>query len=255
VTWRAARGGTVLADLRQEGCLKLRFPRGARAEATLLNSSGGVAAGDRLTITAMLGAGAEAAISTQSAERIYRALPDDGAARIDARLTLEPGAALDWLPQETILFDGCALDRQLDVALHHSARFLGIESLVFGRAAMGETVREGALHDRIRIRRDGALIWHDAIRLHGPIAAILQRPAVAAGRHAVATLVHVAPEAEALCEALRAALETAPGEAGVSAWNGMLVARLLADSSLLLRRTVLACLAALGRAPPRVWNC
>ena len=84
------------------------------------------------------GPGTSATIASQAAERIYRALPGQTAS-IATTLHAEPGAALEWLPQETILFDRCALDRRLDIHLAPDAWFLGVESLVFGRAAMDET--------------------------------------------------------------------------------------------------------------------
>ena len=107
------------------------------------------------------------------------------------------GACAEWLPQETILFDRCAVDRRLDVELADDAWFLGVESLVFGRAAMGEQVRQAWLRDGIRIRRDGRWLLHDAVRLDGEVDAALRRPAIAGGARAMATLVHVAPDAEA----------------------------------------------------------
>ena len=98
------------------------------------------------------------------------------------------------------------------------ASFLGVETLVFGRAAMGERVRTARLRDLIRVRRGNDLLLHDAIRLEGEVDAVLARPAVAAGARALATVVHVAPDAEARLDRVR---EVAPA----SAWNGMLVAR------------------------------
>ncbi len=258
VTLRRRGGETVLAGLRQEGCLKARFPRGGAAgwrDVVVLNSSGGIAGGDRLTLNFRLQPGARACLAAQAAERFYRALPDSAPARVASRITLDPGAAVEWLPQETILFDGAALDRRLDVEMSADGWFLGVESLVFGRAAMGETLRQGMLRDLIRVRRAGRLLLHDAVRLAGDIAATLARPAIAAGARAVATIVHVAPDAEARLPAVRAALEGA--DAGASAWDGMLLARLLAADSAALRRMVTAALASFrgARSLPRVWQC
>ncbi len=163
-------------------------------EAVLLNSSGGVAGGDVLATSIVLGEGTSATIATQSAERFYCALSDDPPAQVRNTVTLAAEAAISWLPQETILFDGCAMDRQLDVDMHSTARFLGVEALVFGRAAMGEVVASGRVSDLIRVRRDGHTLLHDATRLHGPIAEILARPAVAGPHRAVATLVYVAAD-------------------------------------------------------------
>jgi urease accessory protein len=251
---------TVLDELRQVGCLKARLPRRAVSgwmDLVMLNTGGGVAGGDRLDLSFRVGAGGQATIAAQAAERFYRALETDPPSRVRTQLTVAAGGALEWLPQETILFDGSAIDRSLDIDLAESARFVGVEMLVFGRAAMGERVRAGRVRDAIRVRRGRRLIWHDAVRLDGDIDALLRRPAIANGAGAVASLVHVAPEAERLVDAVRAALDGLPAESGVSAWNGMLVARLLTSGAAPLRACVIAALGALreGRMLPRVWLC
>ena len=248
----------MLRDLRQEGCLKARFPRPvARTEAITLNTAGGIAGGDRLSTSIMLHQGAAATIAGQAAERCYRALPGDTPAHARASLTLGEGAALEWLPQETILFDGCALDRQLRVRMAGSACFLGIEALVFGRAAMGEQVRHARIADLIHVERDGRPVLHDAIRLHGAVAETLGRPAIAGANRALATVVYVGADAAARLDGVRAGLATADAEAGASAWDGMLVARILARDGACLRAAIVAGSAALrdGRPWPRVWQC
>ena len=249
---------TMLDELRQVGCLKARFPRRVMPgwlDVVTLNTGGGVAGGDRLDVAIRVGADAQATVAAQAAERFYRSRGADAPSRVRTRLTVEAGAALDWLPQETILFDRCALDRRLDVDLAADARFLAVEILVFGRSAMGETVRNGWLRDLIRVRRGGALLLHDAIRLDGEVDAALQRPAIGGGAAVVATIVYVAPDADAKLDAVRAAL--GPGEAGASVWNGMLIARILGAASAPVRATVLAALHVLrdARALPRVWLC
>lgn len=249
---------SVLADLRQEGCLKARFPLPAGwFEAVTLNSSGGVAGGDTLDSTFVVGEGACATFTAQAAERFYRARHTDPPARLRTRITVGATAAVEWLPQEAILFDGAALNRALTVDLAADAWFLATESLLFGRAAMGERVGALRLVDAIRIRRAGRLILHDAVRIAGDAAALLARPAVTGGGAAVATVVHVAPDAEARRDRLRVAWANAPAETGATAWDGMLLGRVVARDGAALRATVLAGLAALrdGRAVPRVWAC
>jgi urease accessory protein len=99
--------------------------------------------------------------TTQTAERAYKAtgLP----ARMDVRLTVGPGGWLDWLPQETIVFDRANLDRRTTIDLAPGAGCLALEAVVLGRAAMGETVREIRFRDRREIRRDGAPLWIDPL--------------------------------------------------------------------------------------------
>jgi urease accessory protein len=249
---------TALANLRQQGCLKARFPRSQNAgwtDIVTLNTSGGIVGGDRLTTDISLQPDSHATFAAQAAERIYRALPDAAPAQIRTTITLAAGAAAEYLPQETILFDNSALDRTLDISLAPDSWFLGVESLVFGRAAMGEQVHHARLRDRIRIRRDNRLILNDSIFLHGNVARCLARPAIAAGGRATATLLHAAPDAAASLDMLRAAL--AGADAGASAWDGLLVARILAPDAANLRQTVLAALRALRacRKLPRVWQC
>ena len=247
----------MLDRFRQEGCLKARLPRpepdGWTALVTI-NSAGGVAQGDVLQTTIDAGEGTRLTVASQAAERYYRS-PGGGPAAVRTTLSVAANAALEWLPQETILFDGCALDRQLAVTLAPGACFLGVETLVFGRTSMGETVSRAQLRDTIRISCAGSLLWHDAIRFEGSVQAVLDRPAVAAGGRAVATLVMAGPHPARLLETLRSAL--APFEAGASAMEGLLVARIVAPDGACARAAIVAGLAVLrgGRALPRVWSC
>ncbi len=251
------RGGeSVLDGLRQAGCLKARFPRTLTPgwlDATTVNTSGGVVGGDRLETVISLGDGARATIAGQAAERFYRSLPGTAPSMVRTSVKVGPNAVAEWLPQETILFDRCALDRRLTVDVTPGSGFLGVETLVFGRAAMGERVVTARLRDVIHVRRGADLLLHDAIRLDGEVDAVLERTATAGGAHVVATMVYVAPGAEARLDAVR---EATP-DCAATAWNGMLVARILATSSALARRTVTAALSVLrdGRPLPRAWLC
>ncbi|MGE0224981.1 MAG: urease accessory protein UreD [Acetobacteraceae bacterium] len=261
VSFKRRGAATVLDGLHQAGCLKARFPRVEAADwatSVTLNTSGGIAGGDRLALSFDLAAGTRATIAAQAAERFYRALPGGAPSSVRTRIGVADGAAVEWLPQETILFDRCALDRRLEVDLAPDAWFLGVESLVFGRAAMGETVAEAWLRDVIRVRRGEELLLHDAIRLDGTVDEAMRRAAAGNGARAVATVVHVAPSAPAALDAVRAAFSDVDGvECGASAWNGMLIARILAPTSARLRAGVTAALCVLrdGRALPRVWTC
>jgi urease accessory protein len=258
VTWRDRQGTTALADLRQEGCLKARFPRPTGwAEAVMLNSSGGVAAGDQLRLRLEVGAHAKATFTAQAAERFYRARPTDPPATLHTTLAIGDHAAAEWLPQETILFDHAALTRTLAIDLAETSWFLGIETLVFGRALMGEAVHHLRLRDTITLRRAGKLALHDAIRLEGEAAPILAARASTGGAIATATLIHAAPTAATMLPPLRAAFAETSAQAAASTWNNLLVARLVAPDSATLRTSIVAALQVLreARPIPRVWSC
>jgi urease accessory protein len=257
LAWKRRGDATVLDTLRQDGCLKARFPRTEPPDwpgAITLNSAGGVAGGDRLTTTITAGPGTSATIASQAAERIYRALPG-AVSEVATTLHVASGASLEWLPQETILFDRCALRRRLDIHLAPDAWFLGVESLVFGRTASDEQVHEAHIHDCIALRRDGRLVLHDAVRLDGEVAPLLGRAAIGAGARAAATIIHAAPGAARRLDDLRAAL--APFDAGASALDDLLIARIVAPTGAALRGAVAAGLNILrgGRTLPRVWLC
>jgi urease accessory protein len=246
---RAVEGGTEAYEVEESGPLRLRFPRLAEdgLEAILINTGGGIAGGDRLEIAVEAGEGARVALTSQAAEKIYRSTGP--AARIPLRLAARAGARLDWLPQETILFDRARVARTLDADVAADARLTICEAIVFGRTAMDERVRSGTWRDQWRIRRSGRLMFADALTLDGGIDKILARPAVAAGAAAIATLVQVAPDAQTRLDALRAAFGNEI-EAGASAFDGILIARLIAPDGFTLRRALLDALTALDCAPP-----
>lgn len=251
---RATPRGSVIDGLRQSGALRLLFPRcagGGALDAILVNTAGGITGGDRFETCCEAGAGSHLRLTTQAAERIYRARPGESG-RVATRLVAGPGARLDWLPQETILFDGAALQRRLIVDLAADARLLLVEPLVFGRQAMGERLHAASFADRVELRRAGRLVYLDARALSGDIAARLAGPATAGGAGAMASLLYVAPEAEAQLVPLRALL---PRGGGVSLLDDdVLVLRLLAADAFALRQTLLPVLARLtADSLPRSW--
>ncbi|WP_376089267.1 urease accessory protein UreD [Roseomonas sp. CCTCC AB2023176] len=203
--------GAALRDLRQVSPLRALFPTpepGENPVVAVVNTAGGVAGGDRLSVDLRLQPGACVTVSTPAAEKVYRAL--DASAEIALRLDVGPGAVLEWIPQETILFSGARLRRRADISLAPDARLVLTDSLVLGRAAMGERFASGSVGDAWRLRRGGRLLWADGLRLDGDLAPLRGRFGFA-GAEAYATLLLAAPGAEVHLPALRAALDGAPG--------------------------------------------
>jgi urease accessory protein len=250
---------TVLDTLYQQGCAKARLPNVEEdgwKSAVAINTSGGLTGGDRLAIAVDWREGARALVAGQAAEKIYRSL--SGVAQVRTRLTVDAGAQAEWLPQETILFNRAALDRDTIVTMMPDSRFLGVEAVVLGREAMGESVQQGFLRDAWRINRGGKLVYADVIAVEGDIAKRFARTAIAGGARAFASLIHVAPDADSRLEAVRASIETLEdAQAGASSWDGMLTVRILARDGEALLAAVRRALEPLreGRALPRVWKC
>lgn len=250
-----ARSGGQLGTLFQAGSSRLVFPRTrkpGRLDAVIVNTAGGVTGGDRFSLHARVEACADLALTTQTAERAYRAQPGE-VGRVTTRIRVAEGATLSWLPQETILFDGCALRRQLDVTLEPDARATLVEPVIFGRMAMGETQINGSLSDRIAVHRGDVPIYLDAWCLSGDITAELDHPAIANGARAMASVVHIAPEAARLKDRIRSSL---PPTAGVSMLaDDILVVRLLAETGFAMRQVLLPILEQLtGNSLPLCWR-
>lgn len=241
-------GRARLQRLRQEGSAKAILPGASEVpEVVFLNTSGGLTSGDALRFGLQL-QGGRAVATTQTAERAYRAA--SGPATMEVRLSVGPGGWLDWLPQETILFDDASLDRRTVIDLAPGAGCLALEAVVLGRAAMGETIRKVRFRDRREIRRDGQPLWIDPLALD---ASVLQSVAALNAARAFATI--VLTEAVPL-DPLRAVLDEPGVTTAASAFAGRTVVRMLAADGWPLRRQIIRALHILrrGQPLPRVWQ-
>lgn len=255
-------GRTRLGRLYQEGAAKIRLPQthnGPALDAVLINTAGGLTGGDRFNWSIDIGQNAQTIITTQACEKIYRSL--DGSADIDTRIHVGSGAALSWLPQETIVFDRSALTRRLEIDLAPDAGLLLIEPVIFGRQAMGESVRNARFSDRWRIRRDGRLLHSEDLKLSGDIQALLAKSSVTGGSIAMATMLFVHPDVSEQVEPLRRLL--APDGCGVSAIRSSagdrLIIRAVAPGGLALRKLLVPAIdycnrILTGNGLPKIWN-
>jgi urease accessory protein len=247
-------GETRRRKVHEAGALRVRFPNAADKavlEAVIVNTAGGMAGGDRFDIDVAVEAGARLTVTTAAAEKVYRSLGPG--TEVSVKLDVGSGGALAWLPQETILFDRVRLRRMIDVDLAHDADLILAEAVVFGRSAMGETVLQGHLFDHWRVRVGGALVFAETLRLDGFVAQHLAQRAVASEGVAIASVIKV-PADESGAAAVRDIAKDFVGEVGVSAWNNLLVARLVARDGAALHRDLVGVLTALHTTPlPRLW--
>ena len=250
-------GRTRLSELYQDGCAKIRLPntQGAGLEAVLINTAGGLTGGDVMHWSVDLAEGGHAVLTTQACERIYRSI--GGHARVETAITVGAGAHLDWLPQETILFAGSRLQRRMEIDLARGATLTAVEAILLGRDAMGETAMDAAMTDNWHIRRDGRLIHAEATRIDGSSEA-RESLSLLAGHRALATILHIAADADGAarhCQAVRA-LFPAGAAIAASTIGERLVIRGLAHSGLALRRMIVPILDHLSGADalPRMWH-
>jgi urease accessory protein len=233
-------------QLREVGAAKVRLPPGTN-HAYLINTAGGLAGGDQFSHNFALAEGTTLTVTTQSAERVYRTLGP--AAKVESTIQLGDGARLNWLPHETILFDGAGLNRHIGVDMAENSRFLGLETTILGREASGETINSIFFREEWNIKKGGKLIHSDIIQLDG---ALPHSKATLGDNRVFATIILIDPKANIDLEKLH---EKIGPLGGVSAWNGKLVARLLAKDGMILKKAIVSALSVLASPAelPKTW--
>ena len=247
-------GQTRLSDLYQRDPCRVLFPDpepGEPLQAVLVTTSGGVTDGDSLSMAIEVGPGAEAVGTTQAAEKIYRAARASEHCAMDIAVAVGAGGTLEWLPQETIVFEGARLKRRTVADVAPDGSLLACEMVVLGRAASGERFTSGLLLDAWSVRRGGKLAWTDALRVEG------ETPGGAGfgEANALATIIGVWDEPQERFEKTRVLLENADTvRAGVTLVNGVVVARLLGEATAVRAATTRFLGDFRGRRLPRVWH-
>lgn len=258
VSFTQVGGETRLRHLYQSDPCRVLFPRhadDAPKEAVIVTTSGGVVGGDRMRFEIDAAVDCVATVTTQAAEKIYRAAGADS--EIDVTVTATDCGFLEWMPQETILFDGARLRRRTRLDIKGSARVLAGEIVVFGRRARDEKFTYGFLHDDWRVFKEGRLVWADALHLESDIGGTIENAHAFDGAAAVATAIYCAPDAAERLECVRELI----GQGGASCVDGILVIRLVNTDAAALRadftqfwKSFRHETAGLPAVVPRVWE-
>jgi urease accessory protein len=250
-------GTTRLTERTHRGPLRVQkalYPEGPRAcHVIVVHPPGGIVGGDRLDIDMRLAPGAEVLATSPGAAKWYRA--NGRVSGQSVRLHADAGAALEWLPQETIFYDGADVGLDHEVDLAPDARYIGAEVLCFGRTASGERFTQGRIRQRTRIRVGGRTVWWEQGTL---LAAGAGSPLALGGHSVCATLLAVGPPLPA---ALLAALREQDPLLALSQVKSVLVARWLGDDGEAARaslvrvwHTVRPHLLGRAAAVPRIWQ-
>ena len=244
-----------LGDLYQSGCVKILLPRSDHGvpEAVVVNTAGGLTGGDQIEIDMEVDPFGELCITSQAAERIYRA--GQGTVRICGRLDVGEGALMEWMPRETILYDGSGLDRSVEVSLCPASRFLSVDMMIFGREAFGERIKRIHLNDQRRVFRAGKLIFADGFRLQtGMLEKVCHSAAIGQNR-AMASFFYTGSDAQLRISAVRDTVEKMNVQGAVSCWNNMIFARFLSENPQKLLTEMAGFLEWFrGRSLPQVWR-
>ncbi|HWN50835.1 MAG TPA: urease accessory protein UreD [Xanthobacteraceae bacterium] len=255
--------GTRIMDVYERSPIRIMFPRasgGAVEEAVLINTAGGIAGGDRLEFAVTALANASITVTSQAAEKVYRALNEP--ARIATKLKACQAAKLAWLPQETIVFNWGRLSRKTEIELSSGAELLALEWIVLGRAAHGEEMVGGHITDSWRVKKDGRLIWADSFHATDETFPHLHRKALLSNCKAVGTLIYFGPCLDARLEFLRDMAPSLGCHCAVTSVGGLIIARFAAEVSSdlgpALRTFLQQFSRELGPGPfrvPKMWSC
>src|SRR5262245_9287289 len=258
-----SENGTRITDIFQQGPIRIMFPRtgnGAVEEAVLVNTAGGIAGGDRLECDVTALANTSIAVTSQAAEKVYRALNEP--ARIGTKLKVCEAAKVAWLPQETIVFNSARLCRETEIELSSGAELLALEWLVLGRVAHGEKVIDGHITDSCRVKKDGRLIWADSFRATDVMFPHLHRKALLSNCKTVGTLIYFGPDLDRRLEFLRNVVPSLECHCAATSVGGLIVVRFAAevasDLRLGLRSFLQQFSRELGPGPfrvPKMWSC
>jgi urease accessory protein len=255
-------GRTVLRRREHFGPLRVQkalYPEDdAVCQVVVVHPPAGVVAGDSLAIDVVAGTGAHAQATTPGAAKWYRST--GSVARSETTVRVESGAIVEWLPLETLLFEGARAAIGLGIELARDARFIGWDIACLGRTASGERFDSGRLEQRFDLRRDGELLWCDRIVLDGGARA-LQSGAILGGEPVFGTMIAAPSEAsDALLAACRG-VRCDGGSGAVTRLPHVLVVRFIGES-VAAARTYFATLwgllrpALAGREAvhPRIWS-
>jgi urease accessory protein len=255
--------GTRIVDLFERCPIRIMFPgiRGAPVEeAVVVNTAGGIAGGDRLESSVTVLANASVTVTSQAAERVYRALSEP--ALINTRLKLRQAAKLAWLPQETIIYNGARMRRDTEIEISAGAQMLALEWLVLGRAAHGEEIVGGQIIDGWQVKLDGRLIWADRFRATNDVFPRLRSPVLLADFKAIGTLVYFGPDAEAWMQFVRDLAPQLPCHCATTMVSGLVIARLAARDAAELKAGLREILLNFDRTQaqgpfrvPKMWSC
>ncbi len=225
------RDGAASKLLRREhrGPLRVQkafYPEGeAVCHTILLHPPAGIVGGDELAIDITASDGVHALLTTPGAAKWYRSNGRPAQQHISIRAT--EGARIEWLPQETIFYDGADAHLVQEVELDADARYIGSDILCFGRTASGERFARGRVRQQLQVRQGGRLVWWDQGVLEGGSSA-MHSLHVLDGASICATLLAVGRRAETGLLAQLRALDPA---LGVTHVKSLLAVRYLGHDS------------------------
>ena len=246
--------GSRVTRLYQSGSSKILLPKtyGAMREAVLLNTAGGITGGDIVDIS-IEASDCRLVATSQTAERLYKSSMHP--ARISIDLNLDKAATLHWLPQETIIFQGAAADRTINLNMSADSSCLIVETIILGRQAMGEKIEKCYFTDNWRLYKEGILFHAESLRIGDDVEALMNSNAGINGSRMISTIICVGANTEYLKPIIEKNLASENSMCAATYLNEKLIVRLVSNYSAGGRTDLNKILCALrGHPMPRVWQ-
>ena len=254
------QGKSVLERKKHDGPLvvqKALYPEGPEVcHAIVVHPPGGIAGGDELYLEAKTRKHASALLTTPGATKWYRS----AGPLARQSLAFDVEGTLEWLPQETIVFDGARAELRSEIDLGPEAGIIGWDITCFGRTGSGERFGRGSYRFSVKLRRAGRLLWQERGAVQGG-GRLLESPAGLGGHPVWGTMFVSFPAVDEKIQARARQEQPSEGEGAVTLLPGILLARYLGDSSEAARRYFASLWSALrpalcGRTAvePRIWR-
>jgi urease accessory protein len=262
-------GSTRITERQHSGPLLIQrpfYPEGRHCcHVYLLHPPGGLVGGDQLNCDIDLATGSQALVTTPSAGKAYRVDAAKHAQGFQANIHMAQGTSMEWLPQETIAFDGARLCNSTCISLHPDSTLIGWDILCLGRPASGEVFTTGSVRQRLELWCEGKPLLLECVDYVGP-GRIMQAPWGLGGSPVVGTLYAYCPEATqramalAICRKLIVDCDAATRCVATNV-NNVLLVRSLARSTESLKclftriwQALRPLIVAREVCMPRIWN-
>ena len=253
---KSKNGSAQIFSHREQGNLKARLIHNydLNDELIIINTAGGLTSGDLNLNSIQVDCDTSLNITTQSMEKVYNC--KNLLANAYTNIIVGNNSYVSWMPLETIFFNGGKLRRRLNIDLKSSSNFFGVETLIFGRKAMGEIVKSGELDDALQIYKNNKLLYSDFNKIKGNIDKKIFKSLVLKGNNIFCNVVFTGKKLRMYEKKILSYANKSKYFFGVSVVNGVLLIKILAKNIIDIRDFLSDLVKIFGKNfnLPKIWS-
>jgi urease accessory protein len=242
---------------REQGNIKARLIKSYNIndELIIINTAGGLTSGDINFCSIRIGSNVVLNITTQSMEKVYKC--KNFSAKAYTNIIVGANSYISWMPLETIFFNGGKLRKRINIDIEKNSNFLGVETMIFGRQAMGEVINNGELDDAWQVNKGGKLIYSDFNRISGNINKKINNSFILMGNKVFCNIIYTGKKIKLYAKNITKYLNKSKYFAGVSIVNGVLLLKVLAKDIIEIRSFLddLIIIFDHNFNLPKIWSC